>query len=75
LADVCARRELGKFGEQVGGEVFGVVRRGRKRKTGGDVPVVVPEAEARLGRQAGQATASAIGITMVAARRIVEGLR
>ena len=74
LADICARGELGEFREQVGGEVFGVVRRGRERKTGGDLPVVVPEAEARLGRQAGQAAASAIGITIVAARRIVEEL-
>lgn len=72
--DGDAGAQLREFREQVGGEVFEITGRGRERKTGGHLPVVVPKAEARLGRQAGQTAASAIGITIAAARRIILGL-
>ena len=74
MVDVLRGAELVDTTDEFGGQVFEVARRGRERETSGDLPVVVPKAEARPCRPAGQTATSPIGITIVAARRILEGL-
>jgi hypothetical protein len=65
---------LREFGEEVRGEVGRIIVQRSEGKTGGDLAIIVPQAEAGHGGETGEGAAFAIGIAEVAARRIVERL-
>jgi len=70
--DVVAGFKLGEVGEEVGGEVFGIIGSGQEGKARGDLTVVVAEAKARLGGEAREGAATAVGVAEVAAGGIIE---
>jgi hypothetical protein len=59
--------ENGEFGEEVGGEVFGVVVDGHRNGSGETVGRVAP-AKAGVSERAGKAAALAVGIHIGTAR-------
>jgi len=73
--DVVAGFKLGEIGEEFGGEVFGIIGSGLEGKARGDLTVVVAEAKARLGGEAREDAATAVGVAEVAAGGIVERKR
>jgi hypothetical protein len=74
FAQVFSRRELEWAVEKVFREVGEVIGHGSEGKTSGDLAIIVAKAKARLGREAGKSAASAVGVAVVTAGRIVGAL-
>jgi hypothetical protein len=70
--DVLAVREVGGFGQEVGGEVFGVT--GSCGKDGSELFAEVSEAETGLKVRAAKAALGAIGITMLVTGGVCRGV-
>jgi hypothetical protein len=72
LAEILGGRKFRARREEVFREVGVVIEQRSERKTGRNLAMIVAKTKARLGRETGKGTAAAIGITIVAARRVGE---